>query len=226
MTTTAMAVGTPEAHQLMRRAHEGLHSWPAGYPGFRARLQVSSDGHDATGTVEAHPGEAPAVVLDEPHPLEDWVREELGMMIGHRWGRAYEQADGQYALTLDDEDGHPLGRRIRVDDRMRSQYRVGADGTIGEIRRTPGPVTFTIAIFDRVAAPEGGLLSRGFTVSHWTTGDAARLTRVDVYRDDHTAVDGVSLPASRRVLVATDAGTELRAVVLSDHVPLDAAVAA
>lgn len=209
----------------MRRAHDAVHRWPETFPGFTARLRLASDGEAARGRVTARPGAAPAIDLDASHPLAGWAHDELALLVGHRWPRRFEDADGRHVLHLGPDDGHPLGRVVRVDDGIGSSYRVAPDGVIGEIRRSPGGATFAITILDRSRASDGGWLSRGFTVTHWDA-DGRRIRRVDVYRDDHVEVCGAALPRSRRVLVATDTGVELRAIVLEDHAPLGAGEAA
>lgn len=220
-----MATGTDErtgsAEALLRRAHDAMHRWPGTFPGFTAPLRLACDGEAAHGRVTSRPGAAPVIDLGAPHPLAGRAHDELAPLVGHRRPRRFEDADGRHVLHLGPEDGHPLGRLVRVDDGIGSSHRVAPDGTIGEIRRSPGGATFAITILDRTRSSDGGWLSRGFTVAHWDD-DGRRIRRVDVYRDDHVEVCGAAPPRSRRVLVATDTGVELRAIVLEGHAPLGA----
>jgi Protein of unknown function (DUF3386) len=206
---------TAEADQLVRAAHEASYRFPPGFPGFRSAIRFRAAGVEASGRLDLRAGERPELEIELPEDEERWLAHELGSLAGHRFHRAYEDADGRSTKRLDDEDGHPLGRLVAIEDTMDSTYRI-AGGRINEIARTHGGSRFTIVIQERAEAPDGRVASSAFTVCHWDS-DSGRLLRADVYDDGYVELDGILLPARRRVATASDGGLTVRELELTDH---------
>jgi hypothetical protein len=200
------------ADELLRAAFDRTYRYPEGFPGFTARLRVADDGDALQDTtVELRAGAAP-IVGGKVGTGE--VAHELGMLAGHRWHRTYEEADGRWEKTLR-ADGNPLGDLVELDDPMRSSYRV-RDGEITTITRHHGGLRFTIVVQERIATADGRSISRAFSAAYWD--EATRgIVRADVFVDDYVVLDGLPLPASRRIARATDAGLRARTLGLSAH---------
>jgi hypothetical protein len=82
-----------------------------------------------------------------------------------------------------------------------------------------GPTRFSINIHEHSQTADGRTLPAVFTVAFWDTAQG-RLTRADEYLDRYVEVQGVQLPAERRILRVEDDGISLRKMTLSDHTML------
>lgn len=220
----ASVANDPAAPEAMRAAHDAGYRFPAGFHGFAASVAAISsvDGttHDRSGEVIVRGPREIDLQLDGPEDLVGWTRQELASMAGHRWPTPYDQADGRWSLTFAEPIEGPLGRKIAVHgDPFQSAYRL-RDGRIGQVIRTIGTTSFTITILSHAPTPDGRFLPAEFTVSYWDTG-TGRLDRSDAYSDRYLEVDGVQLPASRRVVTAQDSGFSVRELRLADALPLD-----
>jgi hypothetical protein len=204
-----------EADLLTQEAHEATYRFPPDFPGFRCRLAVRGEGLEADGSVTLRPGERPDLEIDLPDSEVQRLAHELGSLAAHRFHRSYEDADGRHSKVVQDADGNPNGRLVVIEDEMDSTYRIG-DGRINEISRTHGGSRFTIVIQQRAAAGDGRAVSSAFTVCHWDAETGA-LLRADAYSDTHVELDGILLPARRRVATASGSGLDVREIELSDH---------
>ena len=211
MTETALPAA---ADELLRGAYETNYRFPPDFGGFRSVLHFSGPDADGSGTAVFEAGSSPVVEIELPEADLRSLRHELGSMAGHRFHRDYDDADGAHDKRLEDDE-NPLGRLVTIEDAMDSSYRVG-DGSINQITRSHGGSRFTVVILARDTAPDGRLISSAFTVCHWSEEDG-RLLRTDAYQDTYTVVDGVLLPARRRVTTASDAGLSVREIRLEQH---------
>ncbi|CAN5615450.1 hypothetical protein BH09CHL1_BH09CHL1_21480 [soil metagenome] len=219
--TETIVANDPGAHELLRAAHERGYRFPAGFGGFSADVNLSTDSSTTQGTVSVRAPRDLTLDLDVPEEDAGWVRQEIASIAGHRWPTPYEQSDGRWTLTLSDDSANPLGQSIKVhDDPFDSGYRV-RDGKISQVLRKMGPMRFTITMLDHQQAVDGRLLPSLFTVTFWDT-ENDRLTRSDAYTDSYVVVDGVTVPSYRRVVTFKDSGQSVRELTLSNHVLLEA----
>ncbi len=216
MTADAKApANDPAAHELLRGAHQVGYRFPDRFSGFRAALKFTNDQGSTSGTVEVNAPNQITLDLDTGEAARQWVLQEMASIVGHRWPASYEQQDGRYNLTLEPGE-HPLGQLIRFnDDRFSSAYRV-REGRLSQINRGMGKMRFTIDILEHVQVGDGRIVPTNFTVTYWDTNDG-RLVRADAYTDRYVSVDGVYLPALRRVITATDDGLTVQEMVLTGH---------
>jgi len=212
---TKAPANDPAAHELLRGAHQVGYRFPAGFPGFRAALQFTNDQGPTPGTVEVNAPNQITLDLDVDEAAHSWVLQEMASIVGHRWPASYEQQDGRYSLSLEPGE-HPLGQLIRFnDDRFASAYRV-RDGRLTQINRGMGKMRFTINIMEHAQVDDGRIVPTQFSVVYWDTVEG-RLIRADAYTDRYVPVDGVYLPALRRVIPATDDGLTVQEMVLTGH---------
>ncbi len=216
MTATEQVTNQPQAHAALQAAHEGGYRFPANFAGFSADVQIEHDGIVQTGRVTLRSPREIEIDLDADEETLGWLRQELGSMAGHRWPTPYAESDGRWTLTLEEDAGHPLGDLIRVhDDPFNSSYRL-RDGRIAQVNRQMGPTRFSINIHEHTLAADGRTLPAVFTVAFWDTAQG-RLSRTDEYLDRYLDVDGVQLPAERRILRVADDGISVRKMTLSGH---------
>jgi hypothetical protein len=217
---TAMSVITStardhDAHQRLREAHAGGYRFPVGFGGFTAQLTYKETRLSVTGQVSVRAPRDISCDIDAPDQAEGWIRQELGSMAGHRWPTSYEQGDGRYELSLEEED-HPLGPLLRMKgDPYTSSYRVKG-GLITQVNRQMGPMRFSITIQAHTTVSDGRVLPVSFMVSYWSL-ENERLTRADAYTDQYVEVEGIQLPAFRRVVTADDRGLRACQLTLTDH---------
>lgn len=216
MTATEQVVNQPQAHAALRAAHESGYRFPADFAGFSADVQIDHDGAVQAGRVTLRSPREIEIDLDADEETLGWLRQELGSMAGHRWPTPYAESDGRWTLTLEEGAGHPLGDLIRVhDDPFGSSYRL-RDGRISQVNRQMGPTRFSINIHEHTGTADGHTLPAVFTVAFWDTA-RGRLSRADEYLDRYVEVDGVQLPAERRILRVDDDGISVRKLTLSGH---------
>src|SRR5262252_1183205 len=97
----------PKAREALRRAFDNTARWQKDFKGFTADLTVNINGKETSGPVLVKgPREVSVQLSDGDH--EKWAQEQLGMIAVHRGPRSFEESDGKYTLTME-EDGHPLG---------------------------------------------------------------------------------------------------------------------
>jgi len=206
----------PEARELLHRAFDRTSRWRADFAGFTAALVVNDDGSEHWGRVQVTLPRSVDVTVAEPE-LQQWVQQQLAMMVGHRGYRAFDQADGKYTLTLGPQEAHPLGRLVYIHgDEMSSCYRV-RDERICQIQRSMERVKFTINIEDTVTTRDDKVLTTRFTVFYFAPS-TGQLTQVESFVDDYCEVGGVVLPRARRVTFADNGQARVREVILSEHV--------
>lgn len=111
-----------------------------------------------------------------------------------------------------------LGEVVELGDSMNSAYRV-SDGEIATVTRTLDDRRFTIVVHDRQRFDDGRTLPTSFTVFYWDASTAA-LTATEAYRDDVVEVEGVFLPAARRVVRGDEEGLSVREIELAGHKPI------
>jgi hypothetical protein len=191
------AADDPAARDLLRRAFEKTFRWPQEFKGFVADLTCEEGGRISEGHVKVHSAREVAVHL-EHEDLKKWAEGQIGMMAVHRGPRSFEESDGKFSLTLGEEDHHPMGRLLIIHgDGMNSRYRIH-DDRITQINRSMERVKFTINVEDSLTTSDGKALTTRYAVFYFSPGDGA-LRQVETYSDNHAVVNGIYLPAIRRV---------------------------
>lgn len=214
--STATHLNDPAAHVALREAHDAGYRFPEDFAGFSAKITAVIDGHSASGRMTIRSPRELELEIDLDEEEQSWLRREIVSIAGHRWHLPYEEADGRHTLSFDDDPGHALGRRVTVhDDRFDSWYRVDENG-ISQVNRGMGTTRFSIQIQERTAAADGRLLPAHFTVLLWDL-EQERMTGSNIYRDRFVDVDGIQLPAERRVIQGRDEGISVRQFALSEH---------
>lgn len=215
--TETRLTGDPAAHALLRSAHDRGYRYPPDFGGFEADLSFSGPSEKTSGSVKVSSARSVELTIVASDATRNWLRRELGSMIGHRWHLPYEEADGANTLEFGpEEDEDSTGVVIDVQhDSYDSSYRV-LDGEISQINRSMGKIRFSIQIQARDGAADGRSLPAHFTVFYWNN-ESGRLSRSDVYRDVYEMVDGVALPVSRQIITADDDGITTRRMDLTNH---------
>ncbi|REK10533.1 MAG: DUF3386 family protein [Planctomycetota bacterium] len=160
----ASASAEPElsAIDALKRARDGRAMWEDEFPGFAADLTVHYDDKELQGTVEIDADGGVTLKLPES-PAADWAEEQLYSLVQHRMPDG-EVSEGNVTY-VDEDDSHPLGRKISLgDEDFSSAYRI-KDDVIMEVNRFMGPMRFTISVMEIERNAENKYLPRSFTMN-------------------------------------------------------------
>lgn len=159
----------PHARELLRRAFENTARWRPDFKGFTADLTVNINGKETSGPVIVKSPREVSVQLSDGD-VQKWAQEQLGMIAVHRGPRSFEESDGKYTLTAE-EDGHPLGTKLNIHG-SHSFYRL-KNNRITQINRTmahPGmtPFAFTINVKESAITQDQKNLTTKYTVFYYS----------------------------------------------------------
>ncbi|WP_413936708.1 DUF3386 family protein [Nitrospira sp. BLG_1] len=190
----------PRARDLLRRAFEATARWPKDFQGFTADLTVNVNGNETSGSVLVKSPREVSVQLSNGD-IQKWAQEQLGMIAVHRGPRGFDESDGKYTLTME-EDGHPLGVKLTIHG-SNSYYRL-KDNRITQINRKmahPGmnPFAFTINVEESAVTKDQKNLTTKYTVYYYSPTDGT-LTNVESFTDTHIRIGACDLPATRRII--------------------------
>jgi hypothetical protein len=207
----------PQARNLLRRAFERTARWPKDFTGFTADLTVNVNGKETRGPVIVKGPREVSVQLDNGD-IQKWAQEQLGMIAVHRGPRSFEESDGKYSLTME-EDGHPFGTKLNIHG-SNSFYRV-KDNRITQINRKmahPGmnPFAFTINVEESAITQDQKNLTTKYTVYYYSPTDS-KLTNVESFTDTHLRVGSSDLPATRRIITYEDGQVIVKNLTFTNH---------
>jgi hypothetical protein len=207
----------PQARDLLRRAFERTARWPKDFTGFTADLTVNVNGKETSGPVIVKGPREVSVQLGNGE-IQKWVQEQLGMIAVHRGPRSFEESDGKYSLTME-EDGHPFGTKLNIHG-SNSFYRI-KDNRITQINRKmahPGmnPFAFTINVEESAITQDQKNLTTKYTVYYYSPTDG-KLTNVESFTDTHLRVGSSDLPATRRIITYEDGQVIVKNLTFTNH---------
>lgn len=207
----------PKAREALRRAFENTARWPQGFKGFTADLTVNINGKEFRGPLTVK-GPRDVLVQLSDGDVQKWVQDQLAMIAVHRGPRTFEESDGKYTLTME-EDGHPLGVRLDIHG-SHSFYRL-KDNRITQINRTmshPGmaPFAFTINVEESAVTQDKKHLTTKYTVYYFSPDDR-KLKNVESFTDTHVRVGAADLPATRRIIAFENGSVSVKSLALTGH---------
>jgi hypothetical protein len=190
----------PKAREMLQQAFEKTARWQKDFKGFTADLTVNVNGKETGGPVMVKGPREVSVQLGDAE-VQKWVQEQLGMIAVHRGARTFNESDGKYTLTME-EDGHPFGTKLIIHG-SNSFYRL-KDTRITQINRTmahPGmtPIAFTINVEESAVTQDQKFLTTKYSVYYYSPIDG-KLTNVECINDTHVRVGLLDLPATRRII--------------------------
>ena len=207
----------PQARDLLRRAFEKTSRWQKDFKGFTADLTVNVNGKETSGPITVKGPREVAVQLGDSE-TQKWAQEQLGMIAVHRGPRSFEESDGKYALTME-EDGHPFGTKLNIHG-SNSFYRI-KDNRITQINRKmahPGmnPFAFTINVEESAITQDQKNLTTKYTVYYYSPTDG-KLTNVESFTDTHVRVGSSDLPATRRIITYENGQVVVKILTFKNH---------
>lgn len=207
----------PSARAALRRAFDNTARWQSDFKGFSADLTVNVNGKEFKGSVTAKGPRDVSVQLADPE-TQKWAQEQIGMIAVHRGPRSFEESDGKYALTQE-EDGHPLGTKLVIHG-SNSFYRL-KDDRITQINRSmahPGmpAFAFTINVEESAVTEDQKHLTTKYTVYYFSPNDG-KLKNVDSFTDSHVRVDRSDLPRTRRIISFENGAVTVKSITFANH---------
>lgn len=207
----------PKAREALRRAFENTARWPKDFRGFTADLTININGKELTGPVVVKGPREVSVQLDDPD-VQKWAQEQLGMIAVHRGPRSFEESDGKYALTME-EDGHPFGPKLHIHG-SNSFYRLKGD-RITQINRKmahPGmpPFAFTINVEESTITEDKKNLTTKYTVYYYSPTDG-KLNNVESFTDTHVRAGSSDLPLTRRIISFEHGEVTVKSLIFKNH---------
>ena len=191
----------PAAWNLLKSTRETSQNFPSNFAGVTADIVLNDDGKVTKGTLSyeaSKSGELKIEGLEEE--TKGWLSDQAMSVIAHRRGGDFAKGDGRHPITFGDDDNSPAGRRVVLNDSMKSSYRI-RNNQVVEVDRTMADSHFTITVLETTKTLEGKFLPRHFTVTYFDAKTGA-LKRSEAFTDEYKQVDGVWFPASRRVVRA------------------------
>ncbi|WP_447597955.1 DUF3386 family protein [Nitrospira sp. Nam80] len=207
----------PAARSLLRRAFENTARWQPDFRGFSADLTVNTDGKEISGSVTVKGARDVSATLPDAD-LQKWTQDQLGMIAVHRGPRSFEESDGKYTLTMED-DGHPFGPKLIIHG-SNSFYRL-KDNRITQINRKmahPGmqPFAFTINVEESALTQDKKNLTTKYTVYYYAP-DNGKLNNVESFTDTHVRVGASDLPETRRIISYENGQVVVRTLTFRNH---------
>jgi hypothetical protein len=207
----------PQARELLRRAFENTARWQKDFTGFTADLTVNINGKETSGPVMVKGPREVSVQLGDAD-VQKWAQEQLGMIAVHRGPRSFEESDGKYTLTME-EDGHPMGTKLVIHG-SNSFYRL-KDNRITQINRSmahPGmaPFAFTINVEDSATTQDQKHLTTKYTVYYYSPTDG-KLNNVESFTDSHVRIGSSDLPATRRIISFENGAVIVKSLTFKNH---------
>ena len=207
----------PRAREALRQAFERTARWQKDFKGFTADLTVNVNGKETQGPIMVK-GPREVTVQLEDAEVRKWAQEQLGMIAVHRGPRSFEESDGKYTLTME-EDGHPFGTKLDIHG-SNSYYRL-KDNRITQINRKmahPGmaPFAFTINVEDSTLTQDHKNLTTRYTVYYYSPADG-KLNNVESFTDTHVRVGASDLPATRRIISFENGNVIVKSLTFKNH---------
>jgi hypothetical protein len=207
----------PHARELLRRAFENTARWQPDFKGFTADLTVNINGKETGGPVIVKGPREVSVQLSDGD-VQKWAQDQLSMIAVHRGPRSFEESDGKYTLTAE-EDGHPLGTKLNIHG-SHSFYRL-KNNRITQINRTmahPGmaPFAFTINVEESAITQDQKNLTTKYTVYYYSPADG-KLNNVESFTDTHVRIGASDLPATRRIISFENGQVVVKSLTFKNH---------
>ncbi|MFO0773390.1 MAG: DUF3386 family protein [Nitrospiraceae bacterium] len=207
----------PQARAALRQAFDNTARWQPDFKGFTANLTVELNGTSTSGPVIVKGPREVSVQLSDAE-IQKWAQEQLSMIAVHRGPRSFEESDGKYALTQE-QDGHPLGMKLHIHG-SNSFYRL-KDGRITQINRTMAhggmpPFAFTINVEESAKTQDGKHLTTRYTVYYYSPKDGT-LKNVESFTDTHVRIGQSDLPATRRIIAFENGTVVVKQLTFSNH---------
>lgn len=205
------------ARRLLQCAQGALQKWPEGFRGFSATIQCEDGQNRVSGAVRVFTGGDVEVDLPDT-AVSAWATGALSAISLARTPQFFKDGDGQFPITFEPEDDHPLGRAVRVHlgGSAYRAYRIDAKGRIRHQEHVE-PTRRAAATYEAlVRACPGRVLPTRTHILEWDVMTQTPIETAEV-EDAYERRDHVWLPVCRRTTVARAAARRELVLELSRH---------
>jgi hypothetical protein len=196
----------PEAWNLLKAARATREVLPDNVRHVTAQLIFNDNGETRTGTVDYDVQSRVVIKMDGlSDEARAWVNDQVNSLLAHRRNGDFSKSDGRHPITFaasDQQDKSPIGRRVELHDSLKSSYRI-RNHQVVEVDRTMGEDHFVISVLETMPTADGKFLPRTFVVNYFDA-KTGTLKRSESFTDEYQKVEGVWLPASRRIIAAQE----------------------
>jgi hypothetical protein len=210
----------PSARRILQRAQGALQKWPEGFAGFSATIRCREGQEEAVGDVRVFAGGRVDLRLDHAG-LGDWARASLGAISLARTPRFFKDGDGAFPIAFGPDDGHQLGRgvRVRLGGNAWRSYRIDPKGRIRH-EENAAPTRRVTATYDGFFRTcPGRVLPARCQILEWDVV-GQRVSETAEIEDAYECRSHVWLPVSHRAIVTQTLIGRERVLELSRHVLL------
>ena len=205
----------PNAYSLLKVAHDNREVMGAELV-VEAGIVLNDNGKLYEGQLLYPVGKGCALEFAEiTDTLLQWTKGQVNSVLGHRRGGEFAKGDGSYPVTFGAKDSSPLGLLVNLNDRLHSSYRV-RNGQVTEVTRTMGDERFTITVLETRTIEGGKYLPKHFAVTYFNA-KTGEILRSQQFSDTYQKVDGVWIPAQRRIVTA-EKGTFQTRILELNHI--------
>lgn len=194
-----------EAVDLLERARAHRETFSADFAGFRSKLVVHMDGEVHEGWMKFRPPVTLEVEFGDDE-VRKTVKGTVRSLLSHRMPPKRSAKATQDSIAYADKDPHPLGRRIALDDKYGSTYRI-RDNRILEVDRNTKDYRLLISVIETRTTRFGKYLPTHFFVATFDK-DSGRVKQSSAYSDFYQEIGGEYLPLSRQIISTAVGQTE------------------
>jgi hypothetical protein len=202
---------------MLQCAQGSFQKWPEGFLGFTARIRCRDARCEVTGDVRVLPGGGAEVSLAGA-VMRTWAEAALRAISQACTPSFFKDGDGRFPITFDTEDGHPLGRRVRVDlgGGCWRAYRIDAKGRIREQEHAGPSRRVTATYDDLVRTSPGRVVPARTRILECCAATHTPLENAEI-EDTYRRIDYVLLPTRRQATVARSGAIEVFSMELDEH---------
>lgn len=210
--TTSGAATDPDAWLALEEARRLRDRLPAGIVGLAGVLEVQVDSRAWHGEFDYQEGRLRQLELEGnvDDATRTWIAAHVAAMVTDRLALDRGGDEPSRALHAAPRDGHPLGRLIEVDDDACTRFRL-RERHIVAVERSEGPLRTSTVVLDHDETEAGRFVPREVTRTTYDRESGA-LRVTESWSDTRLDVDGLLLPATRRVVRASDEGETTLAI--------------
>ncbi len=205
------------ARRLLQCAQGTFQKWPEGFVGFTARVRCRDGQCEVSGDVRVLAGGGAEVSLASP-VMRPWAEAALRAISHACTPSFFKDGDGRFPIAFEPEDGHALGRRVRVDLGAGAwrAYRIDAKGRIRE-QESAEPARRVTATYDELVRTSPGRVVPART--RILARCAATRTPLEAaeIEDTYHRIDYVLLPTRRQATVVRNGASEVFSMELDQH---------
>ena len=218
MRPEALVRDDADARRLLQWALGVFQKWPEEFGGFSAAMRCCDGSRTVDGEVCVFPGGRVMLDVGCDDALTAWVQGALSAISWARTPRFFKDGEGRFPITFEPDDGHHLGRGVRVHlgDGAWRTYRVDFKGRIRQQEDAELARRATVTYDDFIRTCPGRTLPRRIRLRQCdaTTDSVVETAEIaDLYeRRSH-----VWLPVGRRAVVAEMANRREFAFELTAH---------